>query len=102
MYHFCYPILIAEYITVTDHRDTNMLFEIIDTSEICSTSECLFVGATMYRDEARTRTFESLHKIDEKIWILPTKTSLDRYWYLDRLAHLFDYLECSITVDHQR
>lgn len=47
MYHLRDPILIREDITVADHGDTDMLFEVIDPGEICSPGECLLVGTTM-------------------------------------------------------
>jgi hypothetical protein len=102
MHHLRYTIFITHHITVADHGYPYMLLEIIDSSQISTPGECLLIRPTMHRYQIGSCSLESLHKVDQEIRIFPTKTSLDGYWYLDGFAHLFDYLECGISVDHQR
>lgn len=101
MYHLGYAILITEDITIAYYRNTDMLLQVIYSCEVSPTCKCLLICASMYRDEIGTRILESLYELDEEIWILPTKTSLHGYWYLHSIGHLFYYLECCITVDHE-
>jgi hypothetical protein len=101
MYHLAHPIIIAHDVTIADYRDTHMLLEIIDPGQIRSTSEGLLVRPPMYRDQICSGVLESLHEVDEETRILPTETSLHRYWYRYRIRHLLDDPKCCISVDHE-
>jgi hypothetical protein len=70
MYHLRKTILITHHITVAYHRDTDMLLQFVDTSEVCLAREGLLVRAAMHRDEVGTCVLESLHEVDKEVRIL--------------------------------
>ncbi len=102
MHHFSDPIFVAHHISIADYGDTNMLLELVDTSEICLSCECLFVGPTMYWYQICSSSLESLHEVNKETRIFPAEPSFDRYWYFYSFTHFFDNLECCISIDHQR
>jgi hypothetical protein len=102
MYHLHDTVLIPHNITITDHWYLHMLFELIDACEVSLSSECLFIGATMHRDEIGTRVLESLDELHEEVRIFPSEASLHGNWYFYRICHFFHDLECCITIDHER
>jgi hypothetical protein len=77
MYHLRKAVFIAHHITVTDHRDTDMLLQLVDAREVCLAREGLLVRAAMHRDEVGTCILESLYEVYEEVRVLPTETSLD-------------------------
>lgn len=101
MYHLHYTIFIVHYIAVADHRDTDMLFEVIYPSEISTTCECLFISPPMYGYQIGSCPFESLHKVDEEIRIFPSKASFHGYRYFHGFTHFLYDPKCGISVDHE-
>ncbi len=101
MFYFFHPIVISFNIPIAYHRYIDVLFEVIDSSEVSFSSECLLVGSPMYWDEARSSILESLNEFSEKGRIFPSEPSLYGYWDFYSICHLFYNLECCITIDHE-
>lgn len=103
MEYFSRSVLRAHDVAIGKHRDIQMLTELIDTSEICLTSESLLIGPPMDRDEIGACALEAFAKVDEMCspW-LPTEASFDADGYFHSFGHFLYYAKCGISMDHQR
>ncbi len=102
MYHLLFAISIRKDITIADNRNTNMLLEFIDSSEVSFAGECLLIGPSMDTDEICPRIFESFHKINQEGTIFPPEACFYRNGDFHCFCHLFYNTKSGVTIDHER
>ena len=72
--YFCHTIIKIFYISITNHRNSNMFFEFINLSKISISCICLFRRSSMNSNESCSGIFQSFYEINECFWSIPPKT----------------------------